>query len=108
MRFFAPIPADDRPRRMIQLFGGLLVYGISSALLIEAVLGIGPWDGVTERIASTSSLRITGSDTESASMEIGPRIPSSHSIRPGSRRKRQCDGRCQSSRQLRRWSRLSD
>ena len=58
MRFFAPIPADDRPRRMIQLFGGLLVYGISSALLIEAVLGIGPWDVLHQGLSNKTGISI--------------------------------------------------
>lgn len=51
MRILAPLPADQRTRRLIQLFGGLCVYGFSSALLIEAVLGIDPWDVLHQGIS---------------------------------------------------------
>ncbi|MFJ7263620.1 YitT family protein [Streptomyces globosus] len=42
------------PRRLFQLYAGLALYGASSALLVRAGLGLGPWDvfhqGVAERI----------------------------------------------------------
>ncbi|MFJ2824599.1 YitT family protein [Streptomyces toxytricini] len=42
------------PRRLFQLYAGLVLYGASSALLVRAGLGLGPWDvfhqGVAERI----------------------------------------------------------
>jgi len=49
-----PIALRDRlPRRLVQLFVGLLLYGASMALQIEAALGLDPWDvfhqGVAER-----------------------------------------------------------
>lgn len=58
MSILAPIPADARFRRAIQLIGGLLVYGISSAFLIEAVLGIGPWDVLHQGIANRTGISI--------------------------------------------------
>jgi uncharacterized membrane protein YczE len=40
------------PRRLLQLYAGLLLYGLSMALQVRATLGLGPWDvfheGVTE------------------------------------------------------------
>lgn len=58
MSILAPIPADERSRRMFQLFSGLLVYGVSSALLIEAVLGIDPWDVLHQGISNKTGVSI--------------------------------------------------
>jgi len=44
MRVLTPIPADRRPRRFIQLLAGLLLYGITMAMMVRAVLGLDPWD----------------------------------------------------------------
>lgn len=35
---------DRMPRRLAQLFGGLILYGTSMALMIESTLGLNPWD----------------------------------------------------------------
>lgn len=47
-----PVPADRRPRRFAQLLVGLLVYGLTMAMMVRAVLGLDPWDvfhqGLTE------------------------------------------------------------
>lgn len=43
---------------MTQLLAGLVVYGISSALLIEAVLGIDPWDVLHQGLARKTGLSI--------------------------------------------------
>jgi uncharacterized membrane protein YczE len=44
---------DQLPRRFAQLFGGLVLYGLSMALMIESTLGLDPWDvfhqGLTQR-----------------------------------------------------------
>ncbi|MFD7627723.1 YitT family protein [Streptomyces sp. NPDC059851] len=37
-------PAGRLPRRLLQLYAGLALYGASSALLVRAGLGLGPWD----------------------------------------------------------------
>lgn len=58
MPVLAPIPADARVRRVIQLFGGFLIYGFSSALLIEAALGIDPWDVFHQGIARNTGISI--------------------------------------------------
>ena len=45
-------------RRLIQLFIGLVLYGLSIALIVRADLGLDPWDvlnqGVFERFAKPS------------------------------------------------------
>jgi uncharacterized membrane protein YczE len=42
-------------RRLVQLFAGLIVYGLATALMIRAGLGLNPWDvlhqGLDERTA---------------------------------------------------------
>ncbi|MBP2475935.1 putative membrane protein YczE [Crossiella equi] len=44
-----PLPVSLRPvRRFSQLFGGLLLYGASMALLVRAGLGLDPWDVLHE------------------------------------------------------------
>ena len=51
------LPKTQRGRRLIQLFAGLALYGFSMALMIEATLGLNPWDvfhqGVAERTGWT-------------------------------------------------------
>jgi uncharacterized membrane protein YczE len=41
-------------RRLVQLYAGLLLYGLSMALQVRATLGLGPWDvfhqGVSEKV----------------------------------------------------------
>ncbi|HEY9411715.1 MAG TPA: hypothetical protein VIP77_19205 [Jiangellaceae bacterium] len=41
------------PRRLVQLYAGLVLYGLSLGLMVEAGLGLDPWDvfhqGVSER-----------------------------------------------------------
>ena len=37
-------PRRPRQRRLIQLFAGLVLYGISDAMLLLAGLGVDPWD----------------------------------------------------------------
>lgn len=44
-------------RRLVQLFAGLVLYGVSLALLVRAGLGLAPWDvlhqGLAERLGTT-------------------------------------------------------
>ena len=58
MSLLAPIPADGRTRRMIQLLFGLLLYGFSAGLLIEAALGIDPWDVFHQGLANKTGITI--------------------------------------------------
>ncbi|MGS0688471.1 membrane protein YczE [Nakamurella sp. GG22] len=44
MRLLAPIPTDRRVRRFSQLLVGLVLYGITMAMMVRAVLGLDPWD----------------------------------------------------------------
>ena len=36
--------ARSLPRRLIQLYAGLVLYGVSMALIIRSALGNMPWD----------------------------------------------------------------
>ncbi len=38
-------------RRLVQLYGGLVLYGFSMALMIESSLGLDPWDVLHEGLA---------------------------------------------------------
>jgi uncharacterized membrane protein YczE len=44
--------------RLAQLFGGLVLYGVSSSLLVLAGLGLDPWDVFHQGLARHSSLAI--------------------------------------------------
>jgi uncharacterized membrane protein YczE len=46
------------PRRLVQLYIGLLVYGLSSALLVRAGLGLDPWDVFHQGLANHLGLAI--------------------------------------------------
>lgn len=53
MAFLLPLPKDRIAKRLVQLYAGLALFGFSSALLVEAALGLNPWDvfhqGLSER-----------------------------------------------------------
>jgi uncharacterized membrane protein YczE len=56
----APAPAADvrlplrlMPRRLVQLYAGLALYGLSMALLVRAELGVMPWDVLHQGLART-------------------------------------------------------
>jgi uncharacterized membrane protein YczE len=57
MPLVLPLPKDARARRVAQLYLGLALYGFSTALLVNADLGLDPWDvfhqGLAERTALT-------------------------------------------------------
>ena len=40
----AQLRAGRLPRRLVQLYAGLLLYGVSLAMLVRAGLGAAPWD----------------------------------------------------------------
>ena len=58
MSILLPIPADQRPRRIAQLYAGLLLYGFSTALLVNSYLGLDPWDVFHQGLAERTSLTI--------------------------------------------------
>ena len=39
------------PRRLIQLYAGLALYGVSMALMVRSALGIMPWDVLHQGLA---------------------------------------------------------
>ena len=45
-------------RRLIQLYVGLVLYGASSALLVEAGLGLEPWNVLHQGLAELTGLTI--------------------------------------------------
>ncbi|MQY39178.1 hypothetical protein SRB17_72000 [Streptomyces sp. RB17] len=45
-------------RRLIQLYAGLVLYGASSALLVEADLGLEPWNVLHQGLAELTGLTI--------------------------------------------------
>src|SRR3954471_11380185 len=44
------------PRRLLQLYAGLLLYGLSMALQVRATLGLGPWDVFHDGVAGHTGL----------------------------------------------------
>lgn len=46
------------PRRLTQLYIGLILYGASMALLIESTLGLDPWDVLHQGLARKTGLSI--------------------------------------------------
>ncbi|MFF8319896.1 YitT family protein [Streptomyces bobili] len=51
-------PNRGLPRRLIQLYAGLALYGASSALLVRAGLGLEPWNVLHQGLAELSGLSI--------------------------------------------------
>jgi uncharacterized membrane protein YczE len=43
-------------RRLLQLYAGLVLYGLSMALQVRATLGLGPWDVFHEGVAENTGL----------------------------------------------------
>ncbi|WP_375490021.1 YitT family protein [uncultured Jatrophihabitans sp.] len=58
MRYVAAVPADRRAQRTARLLSGLLLYGVSDALLIQAGLGVDPWDVLHQGLARTLGLQV--------------------------------------------------
>ncbi len=49
-----PAPRLDRPvRRLVQLYAGLVLFGISMAFFVQARLGVMPWDVLHQGIVRT-------------------------------------------------------
>src|SRR4029077_2212687 len=46
------------PRRLVQLFAGLVLYGISSSMLLLAGLGVDPWDVLHQGLARRTGIPI--------------------------------------------------
>jgi len=54
------------PRRLVQLFAGLVLYGVSSSMLLLAGLGVDPWDVLHQGLA-----RRTGVPTGTWAIIVG-------------------------------------
>lgn len=55
-RVFLPVPADRWPRRAIQLFAGLSLFGIGMAMQVRAEFGLDPWNVLHEGLAKRTGL----------------------------------------------------
>jgi uncharacterized membrane protein YczE len=58
MSVVLPVPRDARARRVGQLYVGLVAYGFSSALMVEAALGLNPWDVLHQGISRLTGVSI--------------------------------------------------
>jgi len=54
----AAVLPSPRLRRLIQLLFGLVLFGVSLAMLVSADLGLDPWDVLHQGIARTSGIRL--------------------------------------------------
>jgi uncharacterized membrane protein YczE len=50
------LTAGRTVRRLVQLFGGLLLYGVSMAMLVRSTLGLDPWDVLHDGISRGTGL----------------------------------------------------
>jgi uncharacterized membrane protein YczE len=57
-RLLLPIPPDHRARRGAQLIAGLVLYGVTAAMMVLAGLGLDPWDVLHQGLARTFGLQI--------------------------------------------------
>src|SRR5450631_1526397 len=57
-RIVLPVPVGRRPYRFAQLAAGLLLYGISTSMLVLARLGLDPWDVLHQGLSRTFGLGI--------------------------------------------------
>ncbi|MCZ2828634.1 hypothetical protein O2W14_07300 [Modestobacter sp. VKM Ac-2986] len=53
MHLLAPMPPDRRPTRLLLLLSGLVLYGASSGLMLEAGLGQMPWAVLHQGLSRT-------------------------------------------------------
>ncbi len=51
-------PGGSLVRRLVQLYAGLALYGVSSALLVEAGLGLEPWGVLHQGLAELTGISI--------------------------------------------------
>jgi uncharacterized membrane protein YczE len=65
----SPPPRDRLPRRLCQLLAGLVLYGVSDALLVLAGLGLDPWDVLHQGLS-----RLTGIPIGTWSIFVGAAV----------------------------------
>ena len=58
MHLLLPVPADRRPTRFALLGAGLVAYGVSVALMLEASLGLMPWSVLDQGLSETFGLEV--------------------------------------------------
>ena len=46
------------PRRLVQLFAGLILYGVSDSMLLLAGLGVDPWDVLHQGLARRTGVPV--------------------------------------------------
>src|SRR5713101_1795399 len=46
------------PRRLVQLFAGLVLYGVSDSMLLLAGLGVDPWDVLHQGLARRTGIPV--------------------------------------------------
>ena len=57
-RLFLPLPRDNRGQRVTQLGVGLVIYGVSSSLLVIGGLGLVPWDVLHQGLQRQTGIAI--------------------------------------------------
>jgi uncharacterized membrane protein YczE len=57
-RLFLPVPREDRGERFTQLFAGLVLYGVSSSLLVIGGHGLVPWDVLHQGLERQTGIAI--------------------------------------------------
>ncbi len=57
-RLVAPLPPNRLPRRFAQLLVGLVLFGVTDAMLVLAGLGLDPWDVFHQGLSRTFGLGI--------------------------------------------------
>ena len=57
-RVLLPVPPDRRPRRLVQLTVGLVLFGVTIAMMVLSDLGLAPWDVFHQGLARTFGLGI--------------------------------------------------
>lgn len=58
MPLLAPLPRTRRPARVLLLLGGLVLYGVSDGLLVQAGLGLDPWDVLHQGLSRSVGLQV--------------------------------------------------
>jgi uncharacterized membrane protein YczE len=56
--FISPFPAERRLHRFVQLYAGLILYGLSTSLMVRADLGLSPWDVLHQGVGAQTALTI--------------------------------------------------
>jgi len=56
-------------RRLVQLYAGLLLYGVSMALMVESTLGLNPWDTFHQGLS-----RLTGLSFGTVTIAVGAAV----------------------------------